>query len=407
MTGIEPIPDEQVDGDEFDVVVVGGGPAGSTAAYTAATLGLRTCLVDRQIFPREKLCGGLVTPRTRTLFEEIHRTTLPETLFFSSDLVTFFSDAKWLAQPDPYCTLYFTMRKEFDAHLLGLAEQAGAMVRVGHGVESIDRSDKRVTLSNGSSVRYRVLIGADGVHSIVAKTLFGSSFNNDTIGFGLEVEVPRERLPNQSNAVEIDFGAARWGYGWVFPKHKTFTIGVGGIHRLNPDLKARFEAYLEIKHLALSEFKVKGQYIPFGDYRRVPGSADILLCGDAAGVVDPITGEGIAYALQTGHHAAQAAATAIRGNVTERALETYLPHYRLAAKAIDQANWWRYLIFPQLLRKPFGWAFADASTLQKGYLDILRGSHGYNALYWLFAKQAAKAVRKLGRRLIGKKDPNS
>jgi len=132
---------------------------------------------------------------------------------------------------------------------------------LGDGVQTIDPIRSIVTLATGEVIRYRVLIGSDGVKSIVARTIFGSSFNPKTIGFGLEVEVPREALLNQSNTVEIDFGVAIWGYGWVFPKKDTFTIGVGGIHRFNPDLRERLTAYLELKGLRAENFKVKGQYI--------------------------------------------------------------------------------------------------------------------------------------------------
>jgi flavin-dependent dehydrogenase len=247
-----------------------------------------------------------------------------------------------------------------------------------------------------------VLIGADGVSSVVARTLFGAAFDSRTIGFGLEVEVPRLALPNQSNAVEIDFGAARWGYGWVFPKLKSFTIGVGGIHRLNPDLRDRLSSYLAGKGLKIEDFHVKGQYIPFGDFRRRPGRINILLAGDAAGVVDPITGEGIAYAMQTGAAAATAAAAAINAEQPQSAFERYSPAYHRATREIGQANVWRYLIFPGFFRRPFKWAFADAGTLQRGYLDILAGRHGYNALYGLFGRQVVKAIKKLSRKALSR-----
>ena len=381
----------------FDVVVVGGGPAGSTAAYTAGKAGLRTCVIDKAVFPREKLCGGLITPRTRRLFESIYERRWPDDLVLTSDSVSFFSDNQYLASQNGYCALYFSMRREFDAYLLSLADAVGASLKVGHAVKTIDVERSVVALSNGDEVAYKVLIGADGVSSVVAKTLFGSSFDERTIGFGLEVEVPREWLPDQSDSVEIDFGVAKWGYGWVFPKHRSFTIGVGGLHARNPDLKDRFTKYLALKGLNISEFKVKGQYVPFGDYRRRPGRASILLCGDAAGVVDPITGEGIAYAMQTGHAAAAAAAAAIRTGAYGDALTLYQRAHAQVAAAIRQADAWRLLIFPPLLRRPFAWAFADAGTLQRGYLDILAGKHEYNALFRLVGIQAAKAIRKLVR----------
>jgi menaquinone-9 beta-reductase len=387
---------------EFDAVVIGGGPAGSAAAHTLATAGRRVCIIDKARFPREKLCGGLVTPRSKSTFEAIFGGTWKDELFNSSRNIEFFADGQFLAPQEAKLPLFFTMRFSFDDYLLGLAREAGAVTMLGETIETIDLDRSVVKLQSGEEVRFRFLIGADGVNSLVAKTLFGTSFNQHTIGFGLEVEVPRERLPSQADTVEIDFGAAHWGYGWVFPKARTFTIGVGGIHRLNPDLRARLDAYLRHKQLDSHDFKVKGQYIPFGDYRKQPGAGNVLLCGDAAGTVDPITGEGIAFAMQSGAAAGRAVVKACSGLATADALRAYCDDYRAIVSSIRQANFWRRFIFPKFLQRPFAWAFADAGTLQRGYLDILAGTREYNDLPGLFVVQAGKALRKLGRKAWGK-----
>jgi geranylgeranyl reductase family protein len=380
----------------FDVIVVGGGPSGSAAARTLAAAGRRVCLIDKAIFPRDKLCGGLVTLRSKRVFEHVFDIEWDKNLFFSSSEVAFSLNGRHLAEVHDYSTLFFTMRVDFDHYLLRLAERSGVDVRLGESISRVDLREKTATLSSGEELSFNFLVGADGVNSQIAKQLFESSFDPNTIGFGLEVEVPRERLPDQSNHVEIDFGAAHWGYGWVFPKKSTFTIGVGGVHKLNPDLRESLDQYLRLKSLAAREFKVKGQYIPFGDYRKRPGRGAVLLCGDAAGTVDPITGEGIAYAIQGG----AAAARAILHTPAERpeaALDLYLPAYQEIASSIRQANTWRRFIFPKAIQPLFAWAFADAGTLQEGYLDILAGERDYDDLYGLFALQMAKAAKKLTR----------
>ena len=107
-----------------------------------------------------------------------------------------------------------------------------------------------VTLADGTTITFDILIGCDGVKSVVARYLFGRSFTPKTIDFGLEVEAPLRE--NQS--VEIDFGVADWGYTWAFPKAKSMTIGVGGFHAKNSDLKERFHE-LKILIQAIAESK--------------------------------------------------------------------------------------------------------------------------------------------------------
>jgi len=292
------------------------------------------------------------------------------------------------------------MRYDFDAYLLRLAGEAGVSMKLGASISEIDLENRVVTLNSGDCLKFAFLIGADGANSQVAKHIFGKSFNTKTIGFGLEVEVTQEQLPLQPDIVEIDFAGARWGYGWVFPKHKSFTIGVGGIHTLNPDLREKLGKYLARKGINIFDIRVKGQFIPFGDYRTRPGAANALLCGDAAGLVDPITGEGIAYAMQSGCFAAKAIAEARRLGDPDRAFEIYLKDYKQITNAIWQANLWRRLIFPQKIQGLFAKGFSDASTLQKGFLDVLAGEKEYSDLYAIFLIQIEKGLQKLLRLLV-------
>ena len=145
----------------------------------------------------------------------------------------------------------------------------------------------------------------------------------------------------------------------------------------------------------MESFHVKGQYVPFGDFHTTPGRSCALLAGDAAGFVDPITGEGIAYAMQSGQTAAKSVIEAMSLNAPSCAVAIYHRKVAQILNDLESANLWKWLIFPTAIKGLFNWGFADASTLQKGYFDILAGNLSYNDLPRLFRTQIAKGVRKL------------
>jgi geranylgeranyl reductase family protein len=296
----------------YDIVILGGGPAGSAAAMTAAGKGLRVLLIDKARFPRDKLCGGLFTGRALAEYRRIFRRDPPEGLLEERRAISFYLGERPMGRMDDVPPMYLTMRWDLDAHLLDEARAAGAEIRAGCRVAAIDLGADRLTLEDGTKVTYRVLIGADGVASSVARALYGRPFDPGTIGFAMEKEMPPVTDPDTARTVRVDFGAADWGYGWSFPKRGSTTVGVGGLQARNPDMKDnlhRYAALLEQGDAA----GMRGHFLPFGDYRDRPGRRNVLLAGDAAGFVDPITGEGIAHALASGRAAAEAAARARSG----------------------------------------------------------------------------------------------
>ena len=376
------------------MVVVGGGPAGAAAAFTTASASLSVALIDKSQFPREKLCGGGLTDRCRASFEGVFGQPLPEALVLEGDHMAFFMAGAPLSRMEGRIGL--TMRRAFDAHMVSLAQQAGATPLLGDAVEHVDEAARAVVLKSGRRLAYGHLVGADGVNSAVAHSLFGAAFDPAVIGFGLEVEVPRADFPNCPEDVEIDFGRADWGYGWIFPKQQTFTIGVGGVHRRNPDMKARLAAYLTDKGLDPTRYKVKGQYLPFGRCRERPGRGRVLLCGDAAGFVDPITGEGIGYAIESGAIAGTAIAEAVVAGQPGGAFARYAEATGQIRAAMRQARGWRLLIFSKVAKGLFAKAFGRARILRQGYLDIMAGTKEYDDLWTLMG---AEATRALGRRV--------
>lgn len=378
--------------EHYDVIVIGGGPAGGSAAHVAAGAGLRVALVDRHAFPRDKLCGGGFTGRSYRYYEEIFGQPIASEIILTKTVAEFHAQGEELARIEGIPAIHMTMRRDLDAAIVGHALASGAEDFCGTGVESVDLEARQVVLRDGRVLGYSVLIGADGANSMVARALFGQAFDHTTVGFGLEIEAPP---PPPDAPVRIDFNAAEWGYGWYFPKAGSTTIGVGGVNGRNPDMKAAMARYTDIFG-ATGAHKVKGAFLPFGDVRRSPGREDVLLAGDAAGLVDPITGEGIAYAMQSGAWAGEAAIEAIRANHPPRALTLYRQRLRPIHRALFHARWIRQIIFRRGFRDTFFRAFKGSGTVRHQYMRLLAGEIEYPALAWsTFKKVPGFVVRSV------------
>ena len=375
----------------FDIIVIGAGPAGSAAACWAARQGLSVALVDKASFPRNKLCGGLFTERSRAYYEEIFGQEFDLSKAVSRTEIEFWHDGERLAQLRDVPPLHLTMRFDLDDHLFQTAIAYGAADFSGRSIEGIEGST--VKLSDGEALRAEVLIGADGVKSIVARQLFGASFDKDTIGFGLEIEAPPQEQDPAAQPLRIDFAAAEWGYGWSFPKQGSTTVGIGGLLSRNPDMKGRFANYLGSMDLNDDTKRFKGHHLPFGDFRKVPGRDNILLAGDAAGLVDPITGEGIAFAMKSGQFAAMAASEAIAAKAPKRALKLYQKHLKEMHRNLRIARTLRGIIFAPSWRKSLLSTFRRSGTARTQYMRLLAGEIEYPAL-------ARSVLRGLPRYLI-------
>lgn len=369
-----------------DVVILGGGPAGSAAAAAAAKAGLDVLLIDKARFPRDKLCGGLFTGRACGEYDRIFGRTPDPDLFEERRAISFHMGARALGRMEDVPPMYLTMRHSLDAHLLSLAAEAGAELRTGCRVVALDLAAQSLVLEDGTTLTYRVLIGADGVNSTVARRIFGRSFDPDRIGFALEKEMPPQTDADVLRTVRVDFGVADWGYGWSFPKRGSTTVGVGGLHRLNPDMKARLHAYATV--LAQGEADgMKGHFLPFGDHRHRPGRGNVLLAGDAAGFVDPITGEGIGHALLSGRLAAEAAALALREGRPDDAAAIYRMATRDLRHSLTIARLLRPIVFSSRFAPLLQNAFGRPGGIAQVYLRMLAGECGYGDILKLVLRR--------------------
>lgn len=358
---------------DCDVLVIGAGPAGSSAALRARQLGLTVALIDKARFPRDKLCGGGITGRCRSHLDALFA-PLPASIWQESGKVQLFAGNRVIADLPDIPPIAYTMRTDLDAALLAQAVAAGAEDLTGQRIDVLDLESNRIRTVSGRDVAARVIIGADGVNSLVARTLHGRAYDPAFIGFALEVEVP---LPEGGVTPYLDMTAAYWGYAWGFPKRDSLTLGIGGWQSRNPDLKAKFEAWLRARGHDPTTLRIKGHHIPSGDQRLPPGRGAVLLAGDAAGLVDPITGEGIAWAVKSGALAAEAAAEALSRGTPAVALDCYRRLVRPVQNEIITARRFARFIYHPLLQGRFLQALSRSERVQRRFFDLLAGKRDY------------------------------
>ncbi len=277
----------------FEVVIVGAGPAGSSLAYLLQCRGIKVLLIDKCNFPREKLCGGLMTQKTINLIEMIYKDKFIEYDFVTNNIAFYYNDdiiSNFITK-NPF---YFVNRKDFDNFLLQKYINAGGLFFHGENIKINNISDNTIKLKDNKIIKFKFLIGADGANSQIRKLItpdykpngfcFETSNNNDKVG-----------------TMEIHFGCLSKGYGWIFPRKNSSIIGYGGNYKNTVQFGGKnFIQYLN--NIGIKEHsKVKGAFIPYGNYVKKPYKDNIILIGDAAGLVDPITGEGLFFAFKSAY----------------------------------------------------------------------------------------------------------
>lgn len=303
----------------YEVIVVGAGPAGSTAARLLGANDVETLLVEKEEPPRHKTCGGGLTDKTLRLMDRTFDRSAEELkqrgiINYSSHRVRLGFGERELKRFEIEDSVHFTDRSEYDHFLFREAKKAGTETLVGDGVDEIDFAANRLTTESGRTVEYGHLLAADGAHSPTRKALVRRGdahcpYWSDQLAIALEAYVDRDEAPapyDRSGILDLHLGVVNWGYGWVFPHENQLLVGVGGLKPVNPDIRESLLRYGQILGIDLSNTTIKGHPLPFGNYVRRPYQDNVLLLGDAGGFVDPLTGEGIFYAQRTGELAARA-----------------------------------------------------------------------------------------------------
>ncbi|MQS09765.1 geranylgeranyl reductase family protein [Streptomyces alkaliphilus] len=307
----------------WDVIVVGAGPAGASAARAVAEAGRRVLLVERAELPRYKTCGGGIIGPSRDALPPGFDLPLRDRVH----AVTFSLDGRLTRTRRSKRMLFGLVdRPEFDRRLVDSAVRAGARLRTGvtvqrveqHGPEVPDRRTVAVRLAGGETILARAVVGADGSAGRTAAHV-GVRVNRVDLGLEAEIPVPPEVAADWRGRALIDWGPLPGSYGWVFPKGNRLTVGVISARGEGPatrryleELTARcglagFEPELSSGHLT----RCRAEDSPLSRGR-------VLVCGDAAGLLEPWTREGISFALRSGRLAGEAAVRmAVAGDAVE------------------------------------------------------------------------------------------
>ena len=275
---------------KYDVIVVGGGPAGAVAARECARWGLETVLLEKEFLPRPKICAGAISAAAMNLLDV---PIPPEIIEARCSIFHGFYGGRQITIELEQDFLVLVSRDVFDLWLVSLAQVAGAEVRQGQKVIDVDPGTDGVTVrTSGRVYTARVVIGADGVHSTVARVVRKPFLKKD-LAFCVCSEIGRvERDLPWQEGVEVYYGLTPVGYRWIFPKRNRISTGLGVWPSCTKSVRAAFLEFLQEKGLAV-DGRIRGGHILLGGISRPAVSDGIILAGDAAGFADPFTGEGI------------------------------------------------------------------------------------------------------------------
>lgn len=382
----------------YDAIVVGLGPAGSTAAYTLAKAGLKVLGIDKARFPRYKSCGGCVSTKIERILDfsiadAIEQTVYGATFTYKSERTMDILSGRAVG--------HNVMRNTFDSLLLAKAKEAGAEVVEGVRVTAAadNGSSVSVTTADGRTFTGRVLVGADGASGVIGRELFG--LNPKEAAVSITAEVPYDRVKTDyGRKLFIDFGGVPYGYAWIFPKKEFLSVGIAGdAMKVGGRIKEYFNSFAGT-HAALKGLNLDeriGWTVPIYYDGAAPSvKGRVLLIGDTGHLVDPFLGEGIFYAIRTAKAAAEAIIDTMMGS-TKVDLAPYqawlekeiYPEFKAAGRLSDLVYNHPRLWYSILEKDP---------DIMQRYYNVIRGEEDSDSFYnWVYGKIRSKPWKVIRR----------
>jgi geranylgeranyl reductase family protein len=380
-----------------EIVIIGAGPAGATLAYELLQGGLKPLILDKAAFPRTKVCAGGLTIKTLKFLPPNLGTVLEDEIYrvqLSFNLGRAFTKA-W-HQP----LLYTVERQRFDAFLMDRVRQAGGEFGEGERLEKITPGpgDSFTLATSRRLITARVVVGADGARSRVAR---GAGLQPvDYWHLGLQAEIPRDLMGKSATAftgtICLDLGTMADGYAWVFPRDEVLLAGVGGPLHQGPQLQQYHARLLSHLGLGRGSFPLSAHLIPHRVTPRPIMKGRVLLVGDAAGLADFWTGEGIFSALHSARLAAQPILRFFQGETgaltdyqarVDREITPELTASYQISQLFNHLGWW---FFTCLARSDYPWEV---------FCRVMRGDRSFDEIKKrcrpdiLFRKLLVKSAR--------------
>jgi geranylgeranyl reductase family protein len=370
----------------YDVVVVGAGPAGSTTAHLLARESVSVLCVDRATFPRDKPCGGGLTGRAVRLLPCSVEPVVEERTDILEVRLAYRSHFERRARA-PLALM--TQRRRLDALLADQAAAAGAVVQDGAKVTDVR---EQALVVDGREIEARAIILADGANGGTARALgLGGELAH---GVALEGNAP---YPSQRyrRRMVVEVGTIPGGYAWIFPKGDHINVGVGGWQSEGPRLREHLQRVCDAHGIdADGLIGLRGHRLPLRRPETRIARGPVALVGDAAGLIDPFSGDGMYEALVSARLATAAVLDLLSGRL--RGLEAYATAVVRTLGPLTAAGWGAKVAMDRFPRATF--ACARLPLTWRVVEKVLLGEMGHPGAARGAERRAVKLIEALARR---------
>jgi len=281
----------------YDVIIAGGGPSGSYLGYILSKAGLKIAILEKEKFPRDKPCGGGISPKALKLLPFDLSPVVEQKI--SKGILSFGNEKIIVRDKYEYFGIVIN-RSDFDSFLMDQAIRAGSDFYDNHHVSGMENGKDRIIIkTSGNDFQSKVLVGADGANSTIRRTIFPEHKIFSVPSLMAKIPLSHAAMDIYNGAILFDFGIIDHGYGWIFPLKNEVNIGI-----YSPYPKKKLSTYLEklidlYPGLKNENLKVEAARIPLENLRKNYQKNKVFLVGDAAGLCESFFGEGIYNSLKS------------------------------------------------------------------------------------------------------------